>query len=95
VLDGRAPTIKAAAMRCGSSVPYVRAAIALLRSENTSLITSVMHGDVPLLAAARGVGQLASLVAAYRQASAADRVAFAKVIGPSTLFENSLVPTFL
>ena len=34
--------------------------------------------------------RLARLVSAYRQASAADRVAFAKVVGPTVLFDTSL-----
>jgi hypothetical protein len=92
VIQGVTPTIAAAAERCGSCPAYVQAAIALLQSENQGLFTDVIHGRIPLLAAAREVRRLSALVTAYRQASAADRVAFAKTIGPSTLFDSSLVP---
>jgi hypothetical protein len=92
VIDGKAPTLRAAALRCGANVAYVRAAITLLRSENTSLMAKVAKGKVSMLAAAREVKRLGALVTAYRQASAADRVAFAKAVGPTVLFDTSLVP---
>jgi hypothetical protein len=92
IIKGEAPTYRAAALRCGSTATYVRAAVTLLRSENRSLIAAVARGNVPLLAAARGMQQLGTLVWAYRQASAADRVAFAKAVGPTVLFDTSLVP---
>ena len=36
--------------------------------------------------------QLGELVAAYRSATASDRIAFAKVVGPDTIFDTVLVP---
>jgi len=92
VISGRAPTIMMAAERCGSCPAYVQAAITILRSENKGLFVDVIKGRVPLLVAAREVKRLAALVAAYRAGSAADRVGFAKIIGPTTLFDSSLVP---
>jgi hypothetical protein len=92
VRSGIAPTIAAAAERTGTTRAYVHAALAVLESENTSLIADVINGRVGLLAAAQQVKQLGALVSAYRQASAADRVAFAKTIGPTVLFDTSLVP---
>jgi hypothetical protein len=92
VIDGKAPTYRAAALRCGSTVAYTGAAVTLLRSENTSLMAKVAKGEVSLLAAAREVRRLAKIVAAYRAGSAADRVAFAKAVGPTILFDTSLVP---
>src|SRR5262245_48800348 len=83
VVDGKTPSLKTAALRCGSSPPYVAAAITVLRSENHSLITKVAKGDVPLLAAAHETKRLSALVNAFRQAGVADRVAFAKTIGPT------------
>jgi hypothetical protein len=87
-----APTVRAAAERCGSNPHYVEAACSLLQAENTSLLADVIKGRVPLLQAAREAERLGTLVAAYRAASAADRVAFAKAVGPTVLFETSLVP---
>jgi hypothetical protein len=81
-----------AATACGSCPPYVAAAVVLLKAENASLLGSVLTGTVPLLVAARQSRHAAELVAAYRQATAADRVAFAKAIGPTVLFDNDLVP---
>jgi hypothetical protein len=92
VIDGRAPTIGAACERCGSNPAYVRAGITLIRSENKGLIARVVTGKVPLLAAARQVQQLAELLASYRVATAAVRVGFAKAVGPTVLFDTTLVP---
>ena len=86
-----APTIAAAAERTGTSRAYVKAALAILQSENASLVADVINGKVPLLAAAREVKRLGELVAAYRRASSADRVAFARAVGPTVLFDTSLV----
>ena len=87
-----APTITAAAERTGTSRAYIEAALAILAAENTSLVADVINGKVPLLAAAREVKRLGELVAAYRRASSADRVAFARAVGPTVLFDTSLVP---
>jgi hypothetical protein len=87
-----APTIAAAAERTGTTRAYVQAALAVLESENTGLLTDIINGRVPLLVAAQQVKRLGALVSAYRQASAADRVQFANAIGPSGLFDTSLVP---
>jgi hypothetical protein len=84
--------VKMAARACGSNTGYVTAAAILLRSENSTLIEKVLHGDVSILDAAHEVQRLGDLVAAYRQASASDHVAFAKAIGPTCLFDSSLVP---
>jgi hypothetical protein len=81
-----------AALCCGSNVAYVRAAIALLKSENTTLLEHALCGQAPLVSTAKQVKQVAALVEAYRTATAADRVAFAKTIGPTTLFDSALVP---
>jgi hypothetical protein len=90
--NGWFSTVSEAAIACGSNVTYVAAAIVLIESENTTLVDQVLTGKVSLLAAAKEIGRLAELVTAYRKASAADRVQFARAIGPSTLFDNSLVP---
>jgi hypothetical protein len=81
-----------AALSCGSCVSYVRAAVSLLASENTTMLEQALRGQMPLLAAAAQMKRIAKLVNAYRAASAADRVAFARTIGPTTLFDGTLVP---
>jgi hypothetical protein len=91
-LIGEFPSLEAAAVGCGSNIQYVRAAVVLLEAENATLFQQVLRGDISLLAAARQARQVGKLVAAYRKASAADRVAFAKAIGPTTLFDTALVP---
>jgi hypothetical protein len=91
-LAGHVPNLAVAAVCCGSCVTYVHAAITLLRSENATTLERVLQGQLPLQVAARQVKQLAALVDAYRTAAAADRVAFAKAIGPTVLFDSALVP---
>jgi hypothetical protein len=81
-----------AALRCGSNPHYVHAAVIVLQSEDKALLHRVLSGDVSLLAAAKQVQQVAKLVAAHRKASAADRVAYARTIGPTVLFDDMLVP---
>jgi hypothetical protein len=85
-------TLAMAATSCGSNVPYVVAMLVLMASENMTLLRVVMAGKVSVLAAAREVGRLAKLVAAYRAANATDRVAFARAVGPADLFDTTLVP---
>lgn len=91
-VQGGVPTIKAAATATGSCPPYVQAAITLLQSDNVTLTNEVLTGHVGLLEAARQVKHVARLVMAYRKASSADRVAFARAIGPTVLFDDTLVP---
>jgi hypothetical protein len=92
VISGKAPSYRVAALRCGSTVSYIAAAVTILRAENRTLLAKVAKGEVALLAAAREVKRLGALVTAYRQASAADRVAFAKAVGPTVLFDTTLIP---
>jgi hypothetical protein len=91
-LDGHVLTLDDAALSCGSCVNYIQAAIVLIKSENAAVFERVWCGQMSLQAAAAQLWQVASLVDAYRKAGAADRVAFAKTIGPTTLFDTALVP---
>jgi hypothetical protein len=91
-LNGAFSSLAQAAAACGSGVVYVKAAVAILRSEDVSIRDQVLTGRLSLLAAASLVEKRSKIVAAYRQATAADRVAFAKTIGPTVLFDNDLVP---
>src|SRR5262249_14113184 len=60
-LDRRVPSLAAAAMHCGSNVPYVQAAIILIQDETAPhpqrMRQSVLEGRVPLLAAAHEARQ--------------------------------------
>ena len=85
-------SLQEAAESCGSNITYVAAAVRLLKSEDQSLVSAVIRGFVPILAAAKQARQLGELVAAYRSATASDRIAFAKVVGPDTIFDTVLVP---
>jgi hypothetical protein len=87
-LGGNVRTLTEAAASCGSSVPYVRAAAVLIRAERTVLMQQALVGHVNLLKAAREAQGLARLVQAYRTAAPTDRIAFARVIGPTDLFDN-------
>lgn len=91
-LERRVPSLTAAAESCGASLHYVQAMIVLVKAENTSLLKRVLAGEVPVLAAAKQTKQLARLVDAYRNASADEKVAFARAVGPTTLFDDSLIP---
>src|SRR5215831_988660 len=52
-LDGKTSSLAAAALRCGSCRTYVQAALILLRSENVTMLERVLHGHLPLQAAAK------------------------------------------
>jgi hypothetical protein len=91
-LDHRFSNLATAALCCGSCASYIRAAIVLLKSENAVMLERALRGEIPLLAAAAQTQRIAKLVNAYRAASAADRVAFARTVGPTTLFDSTLVP---
>ena len=91
-LAGQVPSVAAAALGCGACVAYTRAAVILLQSENATMLERVLRGHTPISTAAQQLKQVAALVDAYRTAAAADRVAFAKTIGPTTLFDTALVP---
>jgi hypothetical protein len=87
-LSGAIPNLVKAAESCGSNVQYVRAAIVLLRSENSGLLGRVLRGHESLLAAASQVQRLVDLVAAYRAADEKDHIAFARAAGPDRLFDE-------
>jgi hypothetical protein len=87
-MDKSVPTLAAAATSCGSNVPYVRAGVALIKTENIILAGRATRGHVSLLKAAREARRLGDLLKAYRAADASDHVAFAKIVGPETMFNN-------
>jgi hypothetical protein len=80
--SGSVSTITIAAASCGS------AAITLLRAENAALLERVLTGDIPLLRAAAQTRRIADLVAAYRCADGADRVAFMRTCGTEAILNE-------
>jgi len=80
-----------AAERSGSNRCYVKAALTLLASENTTLIQRVVAGHVPLRAAAAQMKRLAQLVAAYRWSSATDRNKFRDLTGLTNNLADHLI----
>jgi hypothetical protein len=89
---GMFSTRQEAAAACGSCAAYVAAAVVLLKAENSIVVDRVLAGRLPLLAAARQARPASALVHAYRQASDADRVEFARAIGASALFDSTIGP---
>jgi len=85
-------TMEQAAVACGSNRAYVAAMVILVHAENTTLIARVLSGCIGIVEAAQDAKRVAGLVHAYRQAYAADHLAFAKAIGPETLFDHVVVP---
>jgi hypothetical protein len=90
--DGKIPTMALAAQCCGSGVVYVRSAVVVLQSEDRSIRERVLRGWVSLHAAAALMAKRAAIIAAYRAGAGADRIAAMKTIGPTTVFDNDLVP---
>jgi len=91
-LAGVVPTLATAAESCGTSVPYVRAAIVLLQAEDPKLVSAVLHGFVQLLPAARAMRSTARLISAYRAADSADKFAFGCAVPVGTVWDEVIVP---
>jgi hypothetical protein len=86
------PSIKKAATMTGSNSLYVAAMVVILKSEDSALLSDVVLGEIPILKAAAIVETKARLIAAYREASVADRVALVKAVGAEEIFDKTLVP---
>ena len=74
-----AATLAEAAAKCGSSIGYVEAMVALLQSENGCLIDAVLAGDMPLLEAAAQVRRQRDLLKAVNLVRSANRADWARV----------------
>jgi len=74
-------TLREAAMRCGSNVRYVRAAIILLNHGDQNLIGRVLHGECPILIAAASIAPLVKLLGAFKTASPGTQAIFSDVTG--------------
>jgi hypothetical protein len=99
-LNKTAPTLAAAAIRCGSSLGYLQAALVLLKDQTAS-IDPVLVGDVPLLEAAHQVRRrqkaeritVEEMTTAWRSWSPGQRARFGREVGISDLWDHSIVPT--
>jgi hypothetical protein len=91
-LNGEVPTLEAAAVSCGSNGTYITAMITVVKAESSAMLMNVLAGIVPLLTAAKQLKQVAKLVAAYRGASANERVTFGKTIGVDAVWDNVVSP---
>jgi hypothetical protein len=81
------------ALRCGSGVVYVRAAIVLLEHDDPTLIDAVVHGRINILAAAKPIAAEMRLVAAFTAASPKARAAAGARIGSAAVWDSLIVPT--
>src|SRR5262249_21025287 len=78
-------TLGGAALRVGSSVHYIRAAIVLLEHGDQKLIDRVLQSECSILAAAASVEVLMKLVSAFKTASPEIRAGFFAATGTADL----------
>jgi hypothetical protein len=78
-------TLGQAALRVGSSIHYVRAAIVLLAHGDQKLIDRVLRGECSILTAAASVQALVKLVSAFKTASPEIRAGFFAATGTADL----------
>ena len=84
-------TLKAAAAT-GTTRDGVRDALILLQNGDETLAADVLQGRESLSRAADKVRGRVKLVEAFKSATPDDRIAFARVIGPTELFEAAVAP---
>jgi hypothetical protein len=100
-LDGRVPSLAAAAEACGSNIFYVRSAIVLLKAADPSLLKSAMAGLVSLPAAAnqerrrRKAARVTvdEVVQTWRAWTPEQRAEFGRGAGVANLWDDAIVPT--
>jgi len=85
-------SLRSAADMCGSCPEYVAAAMEVLQAEDLALKAKILNGQVSLLEGAAQVHRRAALLAAYRDAGAADLVALGRVVGAEKIFDGVVVP---
>jgi thioredoxin-like negative regulator of GroEL len=90
-LFGIDTAVKAAAAT-GTTRAAVHAALIVLQNGDEGLAASVLKGWEPLSRAADKVRARVKLVEAFNSATPDDRVAFARAIGPTELFEAAIEP---
>ena len=85
-------TIVKAAVATGTTRDAVRAALIILQNGDENLAADVLQGWESLSRAADKVRGRVKLVEAFKSATPDDRIAFARVIGPTELFEAAIEP---
>jgi len=100
-LNKTALSLAEAAVRCGSNVHYVRAAIALIKDEPDSRSRAlVLTGHVPMLAAANQVRRrqkaepvtVEDMVATWRSWTPGQRAKFGRSVGVGEVWDHAIVP---
>jgi hypothetical protein len=91
LLAGQFSTIAVAALSCGSYRGSVTAAVAILKTEDLNLLTSVLAGRRPLLATARSIKHAVELIDAFRKSSSAELRVFGRVITPEKIFDEVVI----
>lgn len=85
-------TITKAAIATGTTRNAVHAALIILQNGDENLAANVLQGRESLSRAADKVRGRVKLVEAFKSATPDDRIAFARVIGPTELFEAAIAP---
>ena len=85
-------TIVKAAVATGTTRAAVNAALIVLQNGDEGLAASVLKGRESLSRAADKVRGRVKLIEAFQSATPDDRVAFARAIGPTELFEAAIEP---
>ena len=86
-------TVTKAVVVAGSSRPSVEAALTFLKSEDETLVASVLTGGLSLQYAAAQVKRRADLIASFRSAWPEDRIAFGQAVGAAALFDDVVMPS--
>ena len=85
-------SVTAAAIITDSSRVAVKDALTILQAEDEELVARVLKGRTTSAHAAAQVRSRARLVDAFRSATADDRIAFGRAVGPATLFDTTVMP---
>ena len=91
---GLEPTLAVAAVSCGVSVGYVRAAQALLfQAPDEMLLNLALKGHLPFLYAAELVRRLRRAIVAFRKLHVHEQAVFGQEIGVGYLWDHCISPT--
>jgi hypothetical protein len=91
-IAGQFPTLAVAALCCSSYRGSLAAAVAILKTEDPDLLTSVLAGRKPLLKTAKSIRNAIGLVDSFRRASSFELQIFGRVISPEKIFDEVVVP---
>jgi hypothetical protein len=86
-------TLKEAADKALSCVPYVAAMASIIQSEDEKLLEDVLRGRKSVLEAAKQVKARAKAIASIRRLTAADKGAVGRAIGVGEIWDGMIVPS--